>query len=53
MLDAVRKASSIIRDIGIFARHEEPVLTPLDLSQELRATLGFVRDLMRPSVVGS
>jgi signal transduction histidine kinase len=51
VLDAVRKASSIIRDIGIFARHEEPVLTPLDLSQELRATLGFVRNLMRPTVV--
>jgi signal transduction histidine kinase len=51
VVDAVRKASGIIRDIGIFARHEEPVLTPLDLSQELRATLGFVRDLMRPAVV--
>ena len=51
VVDAVRKASSIIRDIGIFARHEEPVLTTLDLGQELRATLDFVRHLMRPAVV--
>jgi PAS domain S-box-containing protein len=51
VVEAVRKASRIVRDIGIFARHEEPVLTPLDLCQELRATLGFVRNLMRPAVM--
>lgn len=50
VLEAVRKVSGIIRDIGIFARHEEPVLTPLGLCQELHATLGFVCNLMRPPV---
>ena len=51
VLAAVRKTSAIIRDIGIFARRDEAVLTPLDLCRELHETLDFVRDLMRPAIV--
>jgi two-component system, cell cycle sensor histidine kinase and response regulator CckA len=42
--------SGIIRDVALFARNDEPVLTRLDMVEELRSALGFVRDLMRPAV---
>jgi signal transduction histidine kinase len=50
VLDSVRKVSGIIRDVALFARNDEPVLTKLDMVRELRAALGFVRDLMRPAI---
>jgi len=50
VLEGVRKVREIVRNILLFARSEEPVLTPLDMIAELRAGLSFVRDLLPPSV---
>jgi PAS domain S-box-containing protein len=50
VLDSVRKVSGIIRDVALFARNDEPVLTTLDMVEELRGALAFVRDLMRPAI---
>jgi len=50
VLEGVRKVREIVRNILLFARSEEPVLTRLDLIEELRSTLRFVRDLMPPSI---
>jgi signal transduction histidine kinase len=50
VLEGVRKAREIVRNILLFARSEEPVLTRLDLIVELRSALSFVRDLMPPSI---
>jgi signal transduction histidine kinase len=50
VLDSTRKMREIVRNILLFARKEEPRLTPLDLVAELRASLGFVSQLIPPSV---
>jgi signal transduction histidine kinase len=50
VLEGVRKVREIVRNILLFARGEEPVLTRLDLIVELRAALSFVRDLLPPSI---
>jgi signal transduction histidine kinase len=51
VLESVRKVREIVRNILLFARHEEPVLVHLVLVDELRSALNFVRDLLPPSVV--
>lgn len=51
VLEGVRKVREIVRNILLFARREEPVLVQLDLIAELRAALGFVRDLLPPSIM--
>ena len=51
VIEAARKIREIVRNILLYARKEEPRLAPLDLVAELRASIGFVRDLMPPSIV--
>jgi signal transduction histidine kinase len=53
VIESVRKVREIVRNILLFARREEPVLTRLDLAAEVRAALGFVRDLLPPSMTVS
>ena len=48
--DSVRKVSGIIRDVALFARNDEPLPMQLKMVEELRAALGFVRNLMRPAI---
>jgi signal transduction histidine kinase len=50
VLESVRKARDIVRGILLYARKEEPVLTPLNLAAEGRAALAFVRDLIPPGI---
>jgi signal transduction histidine kinase len=50
VLDSVRKARDIVRDILLYARKEDPVLAPLDLGQEIRAALAFVRNVLPPGM---
>jgi signal transduction histidine kinase len=50
VLSSGRKARDIVRGILLFARKEDPVLTPLSLAAETRAALDFVRDLVPPGV---
>src|SRR6202042_440017 len=50
VLEGARKVRDIVRSILLFARKEDPRLTPLDLIMELQAALGFLRGLMPPSV---
>jgi signal transduction histidine kinase len=50
VVESVRKVREIVRNILLFARREEPVLAKFDLVAEVGAALGFIRDLMPPSV---
>jgi PAS domain S-box-containing protein len=50
VLEGVRKVREIVRNILLFARGEEPLLARVDMIEELRGALGFVRDLMPASV---
>jgi len=50
VMDSVRKARDIVRDILLYARKEDPVLAPLDLGSEIHATLGFVRKVLPPGI---
>jgi signal transduction histidine kinase len=50
VLDSVRKARDIVRNILLFARKEDPVLVPLDLRREVHAALDFVRTVLPPGI---
>jgi signal transduction histidine kinase len=50
VLDSIRKARDIVRGILLYARKQEPVLTPLPLASEARAALAFVRGLLPPNI---
>jgi signal transduction histidine kinase len=48
--ESARKMRDIVRNILLFARKEEPRLALLDLVAEVQAALGFVGELMPPSI---
>jgi signal transduction histidine kinase len=50
VLDSTRKMREIVRNILLFARKEDPRLTPIDLVAELRTAIGFVGNLVPPSI---
>jgi signal transduction histidine kinase len=50
VLDSTRKMRDIVRNILLFARKEDPRLAAIDLVTELRAALGFVGNLVPPSI---
>jgi PAS domain S-box-containing protein len=50
VLDSARKMREIVRNILLFARKEEPRLRLIDLVAELRAAIGFVGNLVPPSI---
>ncbi len=50
VLESVRKARDIVRDILVYARKDEPALAPLDLASEIGSALAFVRNVLPPCI---
>ena len=50
VLESVRKARDIVRGILLYARKQEPVLTPLPFAHEVRSALAFVRGVLPPNI---
>ena len=50
VIEDVRRARDIVRSILQFARKEEPVLGPLDITAEIGTALAFVRGLLPPGI---
>jgi PAS domain S-box-containing protein len=50
VIECAGKMRDIVRNILLFARKEEPRLATLELAAEVRAALGFVGDLIPPSI---
>jgi PAS domain S-box-containing protein len=50
IVDSARKMREIVRDVLLFARNEQPRLSPFDLVTEIRAALRFVGGLIAPTV---
>ncbi len=50
VLESIRKAREIVRGILLYARKQEPVLTPLPFASEVRSALAFVRGVLPPSI---
>ncbi len=50
VLDSVRKAREVVRNILLFSRKQEPTLEIVDLAAETQKALKFVRDLLPPGI---
>jgi signal transduction histidine kinase len=51
VLDSVRKAREIVRNILLFSRKQEPTLETVDLAAETATAVKFVRDLLPAGIL--
>jgi signal transduction histidine kinase len=50
VMESVRKAKEIVRNILLYSRNEEPTLEPVDVAAETGAALRLVSDLLPPGI---
>ena len=50
VLESVRKARDIVKNILLFSRKQETTLEPVEFSKEIATALRFIRDLLPPGI---